>query len=178
VANGGFLVNPTLIARSDEGGGGADGVPEVRPPSGELLMAGMGLGNRTLKQFVPEGFGGDARVRVLSDATCDEVTNWLTEVVNDGTGKKAQLARYQAAGKTGTAQLASDKGGYRKGAYTASFIGYFPAEAPRYVVLVMFVNPKGGRYYGGDVAAPVFKKVCDRISYIVEEKGTEAGHAS
>ena len=178
IANGGYQVNPTLIARDVSPEGDTNGEHTVEPPSGELLLAGIGVGNNPLKQFVPETIHGEARVRVLSEKTCEKVTGWLTEVVNDGTGKKARLSKYHAAGKTGTAQLASDKGGYQKGAYTASFIGFFPAEAPRYVVLVMFVHPRGGKYYGGEVAAPVFKQVCDRISYITEDVGTEALHAS
>jgi cell division protein FtsI/penicillin-binding protein 2 len=93
------------------------------------------------------------------------MSRWLAEVVAKGTGKKARLARYAAAGKTGTAQVPGEHGGYKTGAYTASFAGFFPAERPEYVVLVMFGEPRG-KYYGGDVAAPVFKAVADRISYM------------
>jgi cell division protein FtsI/penicillin-binding protein 2 len=92
---------------------------------------------------------------------------YLEKVVTNGTGTKAKLDRYRAAGKTGTGQIPGRNGGYATGAYLSSFVGYFPVEQPRYVVLVMFNRPRGA-YYGGTVAAPVFKKVGDRISYIDE----------
>jgi stage V sporulation protein D (sporulation-specific penicillin-binding protein) len=105
--------------------------------------------------------------RVLSEKTCEQVRRWLADVVQDshGTGKGARLERCTAAGKTGTAQVPSPYGGYLAGTYTASFCGFFPAEAPQMVVLVVLGRPKG-QYYGGQVAAPVFKAVCDRISYL------------
>jgi len=109
----------------------------------------------------------DGRVRVLSLETCAQVTKYLEGVITKGTGKKAKLDRYVAAGKTGTAQIPNRSGSYSGGGYVASFIGYFPAEQPRYLVLVMFARPKNA-YYGGAVSAPVFKKVGDRISYIDE----------
>jgi cell division protein FtsI/penicillin-binding protein 2 len=89
----------------------------------------------------------------------------MAEVVTRGTGKKAKLAHGSAAGKTGTAQVPSPRGGYKAGAYTASFVGFFPVRQPQYVVLVMFGEPRG-KYYGGDVSAPVFKAVCDHIGYV------------
>jgi cell division protein FtsI/penicillin-binding protein 2 len=116
-------------------------------------------------------------VRVLSQETCNEVTRWLVNVIEKGTGKKAKLGRCIAAGKTGTAQVPSRYGGYLAGAYTASFCGFFPAEAPRYLVLVVVGQPRG-KYYGGEVAAPVFKAVGDRISYMDKLLVLEAAHAS
>jgi cell division protein FtsI/penicillin-binding protein 2 len=102
---------------------------------------------------------------------------WLAECVTSGTGKKARLDRYNAAGKTGTAQVPSPRGGYLKGEYTASFAGFFPAENPRYVVLVMFGEPRG-EYYGGAVSGPVFKRVSDRISYLQSAELAEVANAA
>lgn len=160
IANGGRLVQPTLIAR----GAFADSSLEVgsvcpKLPQGETAVFGAaGEVNAATGQL--------KRRQVLSTQTADEITSWLIDVVETGTGKKAQLERYQAAGKTGTGQVAAKKGGYQAGTYTANFVGFFPARDPQYVVLAMFVGPKGGVYYGGAVAAPVFKAVGDRISYL------------
>jgi cell division protein FtsI/penicillin-binding protein 2 len=108
---------------------------------------------------------------VLSPATCTKVSSYLQGVVDHGTGKAARLRRYSAAGKTGTAQVPGPNGGYASGVYTSSFVGYFPVQNPQYLLLVMFHHPRGA-YYGGSVAAPVFKKVGDRISYIDQVTAT------
>ncbi len=87
------------------------------------------------------------------------VTEAMTGVVNEGTGKKAKLGKWQVFGKTGTAQLAASKGGgYQEGAYIASFIAGAPVEDPRVIVLVSVRKPNvslGKGYTGGTVAAPV-----------------------
>ncbi|MCC7478597.1 penicillin-binding protein 2 [bacterium] len=113
------------------------------------------------------GADRNAPQRVLSAESCAEAKRWLVDAVEHGTGKKARLERYSTAGKTGTAQIPAPGGGYLSGAYAASFVGFFPAEDPRYLVLVLFYRPRGG-YYGGEVAAPVFKKVGDRIAFLDE----------
>jgi len=175
LANGGYLVQPTLIKTTQPAGAAPAPEHSLPPafPAGEVLLADLSPHLTRQNGDTPASFGrplaadpDTGRIRVLSPATCELVTGWLVEVVEEGTGRKAKLERYQAAGKTGTGQVASEHGGYQTGAYTATFVGYFPAQAPRYVVLVMFVHPRGGKYYGGDVAAPVFKQVCDRISYL------------
>ena len=80
-----------------------------------------------------------------------------------GTGRKAQLEGVRIAGKTGTAQKADlEKGGYRSDAYTASFVGFFPAEDPRYTALVVVDEPQG-EHYGGTVAAPAFRELAQRL---------------
>jgi len=81
------------------------------------------------------------------------VKSFLGAVVDSGTAKKAGLAAYEVAGKSGTARLFETGKGYA-GKYTASFVGMFPAEKPQYVVLVKLNAPKHA-YYGGEVAAPV-----------------------
>jgi cell division protein FtsI (penicillin-binding protein 3) len=96
--------------------------------------------------------------RVLSEATARTVRDLLVGVVLRGTGKKAAIPGFVVAGKTGTAQKAGI-GGYQRGRYVSSFVGFAPSENPRIVGLVLIEEPKGGRYYGGDIAAPVFSRV-------------------
>jgi len=79
----------------------------------------------------------------------------LVEVVQAGTGTRAQIADYQVFGKTGTAQVARPGGGgYIAGAYVGSFVGGAPADWPRVIVLVSLYRPSSGKYYGGTIAAP------------------------
>lgn len=96
--------------------------------------------------------------RVLSEDTSKVIENMLVDVVEEGTGKKASIPGIKVAGKTGTAQVAG-KGGYVKGEYIASFIGYFPVEDPKWTVLIVIDRPSAGEYYGGEVAAPVFAEL-------------------
>ncbi|MEY4292612.1 MAG: hypothetical protein RIQ61_989 [Bacteroidota bacterium] len=88
----------------------------------------------------------------------------LEEVVLTGTGKHIQSPFYSIAGKTGTAQVA-DKGiTYADGVYQGSFVGYFPANNPTYTIAVVIrTKPHSGSYYGGTIAAPVFRMIADKI---------------
>ena len=97
-------------------------------------------------------------VRVVSPETAVAVRSMLESVVSDqGTAPKAAIAGYRVAGKTGTAnRIDEDCHCYR--GYTASFIGMAPADAPRLVIAVFLQNPRNG-HFGGQLAAPVFKKV-------------------
>jgi cell division protein FtsI/penicillin-binding protein 2 len=89
-----------------------------------------------------------------------------TVVSTNGTASHAQLVNYTVAGKTGTAQKAG-AGGYLPGKYFSSFIGFFPADSPRVCIAVFLDEPRVG-YYGGQVAAPVFKRIAEDIgNYLV-----------
>ncbi len=104
----------------------------------------------------------------------------LVEVVQAGTGKKAQLADYQVFGKTGTAQIARlGGGGYVPGAYVASFVGGAPAADPRIAVLVSIYKPRGKSYYGGTVAAPVVREIiAETLAYMqVSPRPVDAAEA-
>jgi len=101
---------------------------------------------------VPEG------AHIVSEYTADEVVKILTTVVAKGTGRKAKVAGYTVAGKTGTSHKIGE-GGYRKDSYYSSFIGMVPANNPKLVMLVMLNNVKKGSYFGGSVAGPVFSRV-------------------
>lgn len=110
---------------------------------------------------------GERRVRnaVLSPQTCDYIKKVLKSTVETGTGKGAKVAGISLAGKTGTAQIAAG-GEYAKGQYVSSFIGFWPAEEPDHVMLIALGEPSGGRYYGGEIAAPVFRAILEDISHI------------
>jgi cell division protein FtsI (penicillin-binding protein 3) len=129
VANGGLLVQPTLVRGIvDERG---DYHASQRP----------------------------APKRILSARTTQTLTGILQGVVREGgTGTAAALDDWTVAGKTGTAQVPGPKGGYLPGAYVGSFIGFAPAENPQVVVAVVLDRPATG-IYGGTVAAPVFREV-------------------
>lgn len=105
------------------------------------------------------------RVRqVISESAARQMVKALKAVVApDGTGAKAALAHYSAAGKTGTAQKSGGPSGYIPGKYYASFIGFFPADDPEVCISIMMDEPKQG-YYGGQIAAPVFRQVAERLA--------------
>jgi cell division protein FtsI (penicillin-binding protein 3) len=85
-----------------------------------------------------------------------EVLNMLHMVTGDGgTAPKAQTMGYSVGGKTGTAHKQEGKG-YAEKKYRGFFVGVAPVDNPRIVVAVMIDEPSNGKYYGGDVAAPVF----------------------
>ena len=84
-------------------------------------------------------------------------------------GDRAALARvsgFAVAGKTGTAQKVDSKGGYAAGKYVVSFVGYIPAEDPRFVCLILIDDAKlsSGLNYGGLVAAPIFSRVAEKAA--------------
>jgi cell division protein FtsI (penicillin-binding protein 3) len=70
---------------------------------------------------------------------------------------------YSIAGKTGTALVADGAKGYSEKKYNASFVGYFPADNPKYSCIVVVNRPEAGKIYGGAVAAPVFKEIADKV---------------
>lgn len=97
--------------------------------------------------------------RVMSAATAKAVRKMMEAVVSDqGTAPRAAVAGYRVAGKTGTVKK-SISGGYSDDRYTAVFAGIAPASAPRLAMVVMIDEPSAGKYYGGQVAAPVFSRV-------------------
>lgn len=101
--------------------------------------------------------------RVASENTMEIIRKLLLHTVKSGTGTKANVRGMNIAGKTGTAQKVVD-GKYSKSEYIASFAGFFPAENPQLVCVVVVDNPKGPNHYGGTVSAPVVKNVFTRIT--------------
>ena len=115
-----------------------------------------------------------ARVQVISPATAQTIRTMLQSVVsNEGTAPAAEIPGYEVAGKTGTAMRVDSRCGCYRG-YTASFIGMAPAAAPAYVVSVVIQNPQG-QHFGGEIAAPVFKKV---MGFVLQTKQVQPVHTS
>ncbi len=118
--------------------------------------------------------------KVIEADTARAVVAMLEQVVGPGgTGMRAAVAGYRVAGKTGTARK-FDVGGYSEERYTAVFAGVAPVSRPRLAVVVIVDEPRAGRYYGGDVAAPVFSKVVEgamRILAIAPDRLAPAGTA-
>ena len=106
-------------------------------------------------------------VRVISSQTAQQMRLMMESVVSaNGTAPSAAISGYRVAGKTGTAQRIDDTCGCYRG-YTASFIGFAPADQPAYVISVTIQDPKG-MHWGGYLGGPVFKKV---MSFILQSKG-------
>ncbi|MCL5056644.1 MAG: stage V sporulation protein D [Actinobacteria bacterium] len=138
VANGGTVYKPQLVR-------------EIRDSKGKAV-----------KTVSPEAIRS-----ALSKETSDQVKGLLENVVARGTGINAFVEGYRVAGKTGTAQVVGESGGYVSGRYVASFVGFAPVEDPQVAVLVMIAEPQGGVYYGGVVAAPVFQSIMrDTLHYL------------
>ena len=99
--------------------------------------------------------------RIVSTNTAKQIHKAMYNVVERVTATTVKINNYSIAGKTGTAQKANPKtGGYEKGKYIASFVGFFPVEDPKIAMLVAIDSPKKG-YYGSTVAGPVFKKCAE-----------------
>ena len=103
---------------------------------------------------------------ICSRSTIEKVRELLEGVVENGTAKNLDNETYRIAGKTGTAQIANEKYGYKHGgrvSYQASFVGYFPADQPVYSCIVVVNAPSNSVYYGNLVAGPVFKEIADKV---------------
>lgn len=138
IANGGNLMKPYLISSIQEYG-------------------------KDIKRFEPT-----VLKKVGDSATIAQLLKCTREVVSSGTGKHIKSPHYGIGGKTGTAQVADRIGGrwygYKDGVYQGSFVGYFPTDKPRYTIMVMIrTKPHSGSYYGGTLAAPVFRMISDKI---------------
>jgi len=137
VANGGCMMKPRLVKGVTENG-------NVREK----------IGTQKLKWSI------------CSAKTLRMARAMLEGVITNGTAKGLESKTYKIAGKSGTAQVANNKDGYTKGGqkiYQSSFVGYFPADDPRYSCIVVINDPKGGDYYGSSVAGPVFKQIADYV---------------
>ena len=137
IANDGVRVSPTVIAGSSDSSG----------------------------NYTPSATRES--VRVISSDTAAKMRLMMESVVSsNGTAPSAAISGYRVAGKTGTAQRIDDTCGCYRG-YTASFIGFAPADKPAYVISVTIQDPKG-MHWGGYLGGPVFKKV---MSFVLQSKG-------
>jgi len=136
IANDGIRVSPTVIAGTSDSDG----------------------------HFTPSA--SRAGVRVVSSATASELRLMMESVVSaNGTAPEAAIPGYRVAGKTGTAQRVDESCHCYRG-YTASFIGFAPADKPRYVISVTIQGPQG-IHWGGTLGGPVFKKV---MSFVLQSR--------
>ena len=113
--------------------------------------------------------------RIASENTIETLQTLLKGVVQNGTAKSMSKLGFSVAGKTGTAQISQGSAGYNKKNYTATFVGYFPADNPKYSCIIVVSNPRGKRYYGSSVSGPVFKELAEKVYAtrlgVVDEKG-------
>jgi cell division protein FtsI (penicillin-binding protein 3) len=115
--------------------------------------------NKTIKKFDKEVINP----RICAPETIQKIKAVLSNVVKKGTGKKLYSKDFSMAGKTGTAQVDYNKG-ENKLYYASSFVGYFPADHPKYSCIVVVHKPNVAQgYYGADVAGPVFKRIAQKI---------------
>lgn len=146
IANGGKLMAPQIVKSVEDQAGGID---RHQP--------------KVVREVVPE-------------KTAHFISNALAAVTQPGgTATFARVNGFNVAGKTGTAQKVSDKGGYAPGKYVVSFVGYMPAEDPRFVCLVMVDDAQvsSGLNYGGLVAAPIFSRIAERSARHLDLVPTE-----
>ena len=122
-----------------------------------LFVKSVGNGAQVIETYSPQVL----REAIASPKTIKQLKELLLGVVENGTAKNIKNTNYKIAGKTGTAQKIIN-GKYQQIYYT-SFAGYFPADRPKYSMIVVIDSPKGIAAYGGDVSAPVFKEIADKI---------------
>lgn len=136
IINGGILYKPQIVKR-------------IENTQGKLI-----------KEFSP------IKIRqVISEKASEKIKEFLVGVVENGTGKSAKVNNIKIGGKTGTSQRLVN-GEFSKSEYNTSFIGFFPADNPKYVCLIIYVSPEKAKF-GGLVAAPVFKRIVEKI-YAIE----------
>ncbi len=118
---------------------------------------------KTIKRFHPQVI----KKRIASPSTIEKAIELLVGVVENGTAKGIRSNHFSIAGKTGTAQVANQRDGYRsldgRTSYRSSFVGFFPADNPKYSCIVMINNPRSAGYTGGAVAAPPFKEIAAKV---------------
>lgn len=103
---------------------------------------------------------------ICSKKTLKKVKTLLEGVVENGTATNLKSENFKIAGKTGTSQIAYGSGGYttEEGVeYNASFVGYYPADNPKYSCIVVVNSPKEIAFYGGQAAGPIFKEIAEKL---------------
>ena len=115
------------------------------------------------------------RRNVISKETSDVVKYALESVVANGSGRNAYIENYRVGGKTGTAQKVGSDGRYMSGNYILSFIGFMPANDPKFVIYIALDHPKGVTQYGGVVSAPIARNVLKDIISIYDLKEDVSG---
>lgn len=141
----------------------------------QLLAAGAALANggRLLKpQIIKEIRRSDGTIESLKPQVIRQIaTPWhiealremMVEAVESGTGMAARIKGFPIAAKSGTAQKALPSEGYVEGKYVSSFLGFFPAERPRFIILVVLDEVGVEPYWGGQTAGTVFRRLAERL---------------
>ena len=154
----------------------------VTPLQLAVAVSAIANGGYLIKPYIVKEIERDGNIilrrkkeivrKVISTTTAEIMKEIMVGVVEKGTGRKARISGYKIAGKTGTAQKYVPGKGYNARKYTASFIGFLPASHPEILLLIVIDEPKG-IYYGGEIAAPCFKRVIERILcyWIPQPKG-------
>ena len=126
-----------------------------------MLVTEIKAWDKTIKKYNTEVINP----KICSDETLNKVQAVLENVVKRGTASKLYSKDFSMAGKTGTAAVNYAKNGGQDKHYASSFVGYFPADNPRYscIVVVHEPNTASNNYYGADVAGPVFKRIAQKI---------------
>ncbi len=136
IANGGYLMEPYIIKK---------------------IMSSDGT---IIRERKPE-----VHARVLSYDTTYQMKLIMEKVVEEGTGKRAQISGFSVGGKTGTAQIPDPRnGGYYKDRYIASFIGIAPTDDPKLAMAVVVEAPRN-KTHGGSVAAPIFREIAEKVLF-------------
>lgn len=141
IANGGVLMKPFVVKA-------------IRHKDGEIIQ-----------EFQPQEIR-----RVISANTAKRMSDILVLVTEEGTGKSARVTDFKVAGKTGTAQKVEANGAYSHSKYIASFIGFAPADEPLIAIVVIIDEPRPS-YFGGVVAAPVFKSISQEVVKYLKVQG-------
>jgi cell division protein FtsI (penicillin-binding protein 3) len=151
----GFSMTPIQLAKLNAML--ANGGKMVTPHVVKGLYDGQGRPFWQPKQSMPK--------QIFSPKNTKAILRMMEAVVENGTGKAAQVPGYRVAGKTGTAQKATEGGGYSASRFITSFVGIFPVDNPRYVVLSVLDEPQG-QAYGGTTAAPIVSEVIKVVAGI------------
>ncbi|MDD3698577.1 MAG: penicillin-binding protein 2 [Atribacterota bacterium] len=133
LTNKGVVMQPRLVSK-------------IISPTGEII----------------EGFSPVSSGEVVSERTASLVLEMMEKTVKEGTGKKAYIEGYRIGGKTGTGQKVGLDGRYDPRKFYSSFVGFFPLPEPRFGIIIVLDEPQG-EYYGGDIAAPVFREIAQNI---------------
>ncbi len=150
-----------------------------------VAISAIANGGNLVRPFIVDNIKDDKDViikknlpllkrRVIDENVAKTMRDILTRVVEEGTGKRARIKGIKVAGKTGTAQkILKDRRGYSHSDFMACFIGFVPADEPLLSIVVVFDEPRGA-YYGGTVAAPVFKNIAEKsLNYLGYVRGDD-----
>jgi len=143
------------------------------------VLGNGGIKHQTtlLKRDLSGNFDDEYLIQVMDETVARDLLVMLEKVTGDkGTARRAKVPGYRVGGKTGTVHKVSAGGGYEDHKYTALFAGIAPINNPRIALVIVVDDPKGDRYYGGQVAAPIFSRIMAgllRVKQVVPDRVPE-----